>query len=133
MREHHRRSSFRSYRGEAEAVTVDLGKMLFHDHLRYTNQLKVEGDTQLLESLFVFSEIFISEIIEYAALFELFEEGVYLSPQFVVTLAYSHRPLFGLRRLQDLPGRILVFSPILKHRHLNFHHTIPFTLPYLIS
>ncbi len=64
------------------------------------NQLKVEGNTQLLENLFVFSEIFISEIIKSAALFELFEEGVYLSAQLVITLAYSHRPFFGLKRLQ---------------------------------
>lgn len=78
------------------------------------NRLKVEWDTQLLENLFVFSEIFISKIIESAALFELFEEGVYLSAQLVITLAYSHRPFFGLKRLQDRAGRVLIFSPVLK-------------------
>src|SRR5258708_16877595 len=43
MREHCRRSSFRSYRGEAEAVSVDLGKMFFHDHLRLNRTIAIAG------------------------------------------------------------------------------------------
>src|ERR1700751_6379992 len=85
---------------------------------------EIERNPHLLKQLLILSKMFVPEIAEAAGLLKVLEEGIDLLAQLVVAFADPNSPLFGLKRLKDRLGRILVALPELENGDLVVNHTV---------